>query len=90
MKIILVDDEVLTIKAIRKMLARSGIDIDIVGEAHNGAEAFRIISDLRPDIAIVDIRMPHMDGIELMSKLKASNIRIKVIVLSAYRDFEYA
>lgn len=90
MKIILVDDEILTIKAIRKMIERSGIDVNIAGEASNGIEAYNIICNERPDIAIVDIRMPHMDGIELMRKLRAGNIPIKIIVLSAYRDFEYA
>jgi two-component system, response regulator YesN len=89
-RIILVDDESLTILAVRKLIQRSNIAAEVVGEAYNGADALKAILDLKPDIAIIDIRMPSMDGIELMKLLKDNGSLTKIIVLSAYRDFEYA
>jgi len=87
---ILVDDEVLTVKALKKIIESRCININIVGEAHDGLEALELVEKLKPDFAIIDIRMPNMDGIELMEKITERSIKTKVIVLSAYRDFEYA
>ncbi|MDZ5017223.1 response regulator, partial [Clostridium perfringens] len=55
-----------------------------------GKEAFHLISTTKPDIAIVDINMPLLNGIELIKLLKKNNLKTKVVVLSAYREFNYA
>ncbi|MDZ4975937.1 response regulator, partial [Clostridium perfringens] len=64
--------------------------IKVLGYATNGKEAFHLISTTKPHIAIVDINMPLLNGIELIKLLKKNNLKTKVVVLSAYREFNYA
>lgn len=89
-KVMIIDDE----KAIRSLLKvtlqRMDFELDIVGEAASGIEAINTIDTCKPDIAFVDIRMPFMDGIEF-SKLAIERYpKLKVIILTAFNDFEYA
>ena len=64
--------------------------MEVVGEAASGIEAINIIDDLRPDICFVDIRMPFMDGIAF-SKLAIKRYPLtKIVILTAYDEFEYA
>ncbi len=89
-RVMIIDDE----KAIRSLL-RITIDwnelgMKVVGEAASGIEAINTIDELNPDIAFVDIRMPFMDGIEF-SKLAIKRYpQLKIIVLTAFNEFEYA
>lgn len=86
----IIDDE----KALRNLL-KVAIDwetlgLKVAGEAQSGIEAINTIDEIRPDIVFVDIRMPFMDGIEF-SKLAINRYpKLKIIVLTAYSDFEYA
>ncbi len=89
-KVMLIDDE----KAIRSLLKTTikweEIGLEVVGEAASGIEAINTIDEIRPDIVFVDIRMPFMDGIEF-SKLAIERYpKLKIIILTAYDDFEYA
>jgi len=61
----------------------------VAGQAENGEEAVRIIGEKHPDVVLSDIRMPKMDGIELMQYLHENNPEIKIIILSGYNDVEY-
>lgn len=90
MNIILVDDEVLMIEALKKIIRDSVPGIDVAGEAYDGSKALELMERLRPDLAIVDIRMPKMDGLQLINELKEKGFKTKILILSAYRDFEYA
>jgi two-component system response regulator YesN len=88
-KLLIVDDE----EDIRRGIAR-GIPwqewgFEIVGQAENGEEAVRLIEEKRPDVVLSDIRMPKMDGIELMQYIHNNNPDIKIIILSGYNDVEY-
>ncbi|WP_314584916.1 response regulator [Paenibacillus terrigena] len=87
---IIIDDEMLIVQSIKKLIERNELDIIIVGEAFDGLQALEIIKSERPDFIIMDIRMPQMDGLDVMRVLKEQNIHLKVIVLSAFREFEYA
>jgi len=86
----LVDDDPLVLKSLEILLKRIDIGIEVCGNAQNGIEALREIPLRHPDIIITDIKMPKMDGIQLIEKLNEKRIPPKVIVLSAYREFELA
>jgi YesN/AraC family two-component response regulator len=89
-RVMIIDDE----KSIRNLLKITinweALELEIVGEAASGIEAINTIDELRPDIVFVDIRMPFMDGIEF-SKLAIKRYPLlKIIVLTAFDEFEYA
>ena len=89
-RVMIVDDE----KAIRNLLKLSidwrSLDMEVAGEASSGVEAINIIDEVRPDIVFADIKMPFMDGIELSKILTNRYPGIKIIILTAFNDFEYA
>jgi YesN/AraC family two-component response regulator len=89
-KVMIIDDE----KSLRNLLKLAvdwnSLGLEIAGEAASGIEAINIIDDIRPDIVFADIRMPFMDGIEF-SKLAIKRYPdLKIIILTAFDDFEYA
>jgi two-component system response regulator YesN len=86
----IVDDEPMAREHIRQNLPWAQWGIEIVGEAINGAEALELCRDCRPDLMLIDITMPLMDGLELLEKLKAQYPDIQCIILTAHRSFDYA
>jgi YesN/AraC family two-component response regulator len=88
-KLLIVDDEKLLRKGFIHMTDWQGHGYHIIGEAANGEEAMSLIDALRPDIVVTDIKMPGMDGVELIRAIKSSSPQIEVIVLSSYSDFPY-
>ena len=86
--LLLVEDEHLIREHIRTMVDWNMHQINIVGEASNGHEAIRLIDTLQPQIVLLDIRMPLMDGIEVLKQ--RHHCGCIYIVLSAYQDFDYA
>lgn len=88
--IMLVDDEVLAMDYLKNMLDWEEQGYHVVGCAANGKRALDLYEKEKPEIVISDIRMPGMDGLELTKCLKKKNPDVIVILLSAYRDFEYA
>ena len=89
-RVMLVDDE----KAIREILkikiSWDEYDMIIAGEADSGSQAISIIDTVVPDILIVDIKMPFMNGVEFSRIISDRYPNIKIIIFSAYADFEYA
>jgi len=65
-------------------------DCSVMGIAFDGREGLNIAREMEPDIIITDIRMPVMDGIEMIEWLKELNAKVKFIILSGYAEFEYA
>lgn len=90
MKLLIVDDEYYFRESLKKSIKWSALDITICGEADDGLKAFNKIKKLNPDIVLVDINMPKMNGLELIKKIKEENQNIKFIILSGYEEFEYA
>lgn len=90
LKVIIIDDEVLALEYLRNMIDWEANGIELIGEARNGKKALELCKSKPVDIVISDIKMPVMDGIELAKELKLFNGSIKVILVSAYKDFEYA
>jgi DNA-binding NarL/FixJ family response regulator len=87
-RIVLADDQPL-IRAGLRMLIADTPDIDVVGEAGTGAEAVRLARDAEPDVVVMDIRMPGMDGIEATQLIVGSDRRARVLVLTTFDDDEY-
>lgn len=88
-KLLLADDEPLVLIGLQSMLKWETYDIQIVGTAHNGEEAFKMISDLRPDIVIADIKMPRLNGLELMSKCREQLGQLPLfILLTSFEEFK--
>lgn len=89
-KLILADDEQEARKGILEKIAWNELGFEIAGEAENGKEAYEIAETTIPDIVITDIRMPFMDGLELAAALKKRFPTIRIVILTAYDEFEYA
>ncbi len=85
-----VEDEYRIRKGVIKLLGRIKAEYEVVGEAENGLAGLEVISVCKPDLVIVDIKMPFMDGLDMLYKLKESGIKHKTIILSGYSDFEFA
>lgn len=89
-KIVIVDDDMLIRKGIRNVIRWKDLECEICAEASSGDEALKVIEEVKPDIVITDIKMPNMDGIELIDRTKKIIPQCKIVILTAYREFEYA
>ena len=87
-KVIIADDHRLVVESLRKILDGEP-DMKCVGVANNGIEAIEMVQTLQPDVAILDINMPDVDGIEATRKIKADFPNVTVLVLTAYDYEEY-
>jgi two-component system response regulator YesN len=90
MRILLVEDEPLFRKGLAKMIAGAEASWDVCGDAENGLAAERLIAELQPDLVVTDIRMPIMDGLELLQQTKTRFPDIEFIVITGFQDFQYA
>ncbi|MFC1920652.1 response regulator [Chloroflexota bacterium] len=86
--ILLAEDHVITREGIRKLLENEP-GLTVVGEAGDGEEAVRLANELKPDVIIMDIAMPKINGIEATMQIKVANPGIAILILSAYDDDEY-
>lgn len=89
LKVLVVDDEAIVRKGIVLGVDWMAMDCAIVGEASNGVEGLEAAENYNPNLIITDVRMPHMDGIEMMRELRSRGCRAHAIFLTAYSDFEY-
>lgn len=90
-KVILVDDEMFTRKGLIKLIDWEACGYEIVEEADNGEDALELIKNIQPDVVITDIRMPVLDGLELIRRVSMESIMSPVfIIISGYDDFNYA
>jgi two-component system response regulator YesN len=91
LKVVLVDDEPSVLESLRIFVDWDKTSFEIAGEASNGKAAFPVISDIRPELVICDIRMPGLTGLELMEKVNADiKPAPEFLFLSGYNDFSYA
>jgi DNA-binding NarL/FixJ family response regulator len=85
MRVVIADDQVRTRQSLRALLSTSLPDAE-VWDAADGAEAMRLVEDLHPQLVVMDIRMPDVDGITATRAIKSRWPEIKVLVLSLYTD----
>ena len=87
-RVVLADDHVVVRQGLKRLLNRVP-EIEVVGEASNGLEALKSVEELRPDVLLLDIEMPVMDGIEVARRLQQQHVDVRILILSAYDDREY-
>lgn len=86
--VLLVDDHSMVREGIRQLLELDG-DIKVIGEAGNGMMCLEMLETLTPDVILLDINMPQMDGLQVLAKLKERKLNKKVLILTIHNEVEY-
>ena len=90
MTIVVVEDEKLIAKSIVNNINLYGTNCEVIGVAYNGEEGYELVRKLLPNILFTDIKMPVLDGLQLISLVNDNFPFVKIVVVSGYDDFEYA
>lgn len=90
MNIVIVEDENSIRNGLARIIPRLNADYRVTGMAANGREGLDLIVKTMPDLVIMDIQMPEMDGLDMLTELRGKGITCRVVVLTAYSDFTYA
>ncbi len=85
---LLIADDHLIIRQGLRLILETEDDFELVGEAADGAEALRLCAELHPDVVLMDLRMPGMDGLTAIEKLRASQPEIAVVILTTFNEDE--
>ena len=88
--IIIADDEKKICRLLEYLIDWDEIGAKLLGVAYDGISAFQLIQEKKPDVLLTDIRMPDMDGLQLIEEAKKQNASLKCIIISGYKDFQYA
>lgn len=89
-RLLMIDDEYAIHLSMRKLVEKSGLPIEITGEAEDGVEALQMLEDSRPDLIVTDICMPEMDGLEFIRRVRENHAQMHFIILSGHDNFEFA
>ncbi|MBQ2205578.1 MAG: response regulator transcription factor [Treponema sp.] len=87
-KILLTDDQILFAKSLETFLKNYADDMEVIGIAENGRKAVQFVQDKKPDVILMDVRMPEMDGVEAVKIIHQEFPQIKIIMISTYDDDE--
>ena len=90
LKLVIVDDEPILLEGLLKTYDWAGMGFEVVGSARDGDQAIQVIKDKKPNVVLTDIRMKKVSGLQVMQEIEKEKIYCLFVVLSAYRDFEYA
>lgn len=86
LRILVADDHLVVRKGLRLLLEEMGEGFTLVGEAGDGKEAIRLTGELQPDVVLMDVRMPGMDGLEAIEQIHQSWPQIAIVILTTYTD----
>lgn len=87
-KVVIIDDHVMVREGIKQLLEIDG-DILVVGEAGDGEEGIKLLENMKPDVVLLDINMPKMNGLEVLEELKKRGLSHKVLILTIHNEVEY-
>ncbi len=87
-KIIIVDDHSMIREGLKQLLELEG-DISVIGEASDGIECLKLLKKINPDVILLDINMPNMNGLQVLEAMKEKNINNKVLILTIHNEVEY-
>ena len=88
--ILIVEDEYLVRQGLTKLVNVAAYDMEIIGQAENGRQAWDLIQKQVPDIILTDINMPQLNGIQLASLVRETYPQVHLVFLTGYDDFDYA
>nr|WP_307991340.1 response regulator [uncultured Niameybacter sp.] len=89
-KVLIIDDEVFIREGMKQIIPWQELGCELIGEAQNGEEGIEKMIQYGADIVISDIRMPKKNGLEMIDEMKSINKNIQIIILTGFREFEYA
>lgn len=89
-KVVIADDEPMVCVVVKSCIEWEELDMELAGIAHDGNALMEMIKRENPDIVITDISMPELNGLELIEQIRRQNVKCKFIIISGYRQFEYA
>lgn len=89
-KVVIADDEPKILRGLKNMLQRMPLGLEVAGLADNGLKALELVDKLQPDILLVDINMPFLNGLELIARLRERREDMRILVITGYEEFEYA
>lgn len=89
-RLLICEDESLEREVISIIISRARLPLEIVGEAENGLEAVRKARETKPDIILMDIKMPGLDGLSAAAQIREKDGKCKIIIITAYDEFDYA
>lgn len=89
-KVVIIDDEPVIVEGLTRSIKWEEWGCEVVGSALNGMEGITLVKEKEPDILITDISMPKMDGLTMIASLKSQYETIEIMILTGYRDFDYA
>ncbi len=87
---VIVEDEFMIREGIKIKMKRTGLPVELAGEADNGVDGFQLIREQNPELALVDMQMNGGDGVTLMRNLREAGVRTEIIIISAFTEFAYA
>lgn len=85
-RVVVADDHPVVRKGLRLTLEEFGAEIELVGEAADGIDVVRLVEEVQPDVVLMDIRMPGMDGLEALEHIRATLPQVAVVILTTYNE----
>ena len=90
MNLLIIDDEQIVREGLKTIFPWAEYGFTVCGEAKNGEEGVSLIRSLNPDLVLLDIRLPKLDGLEVLKTVREEGFGGQIIILSGYADFDYA
>ena len=90
LKLVIVDDEPILLKGLIDTYDWKSMGFEVAGSAQSGEQAIQVIQEVKPHVVLTDIRMKQITGLMVMEEIQKTDLECLFIVLSAYRDFDYA